>query len=206
MSDQLNHSGHRGLSLPEVCLALCLLGLAAAAVLPACTSWIDGARLGAASSRVTMLLRQVRYQAIARAVCRGVVFGPGADGQTVVYRVVEDGNGNGIRRAEVESGIDPVVDGPVDLATEHGGVRFGIIDTEPVPVLPPGSGTLTNPSDPVRFGSSDLASFTPQGTSSSGTVYLLSPRGRMRAVSLYGITGRIRVWDYLPARGIWVRR
>lgn len=198
-------SAQRGASLLEVCLALFLLGLASAAVLPACSAWIDGARLGAASGRLTLLFRQLRYQAIACASCRGVVFGSGAGG-TVVFVVAEDGNGNGIRRAEVADGTDPVVAGPVSLPDEHGGVCFGIIDTEPVPVLPPGSGTLQNPADPVRFGSSDLVSFTPRGTSSSGTVYLLSPQGRMRAVSLFGVTGRIRVWDYLPARGTWIRR
>ncbi len=206
MSDGLSVSGKQGHTLPEVCLALLLLGLASAAVLPACSSWIDAARLSAASGRMTLLLRQLRYQAIAGASCRGVVFDPAGAGNTVVYRVVRDGNGNGIRRAEVEDGTDPVVAGPVSLPAEHGGVCFGILETEPVPVLPPGSGTLTNPGDPVRFGSSDLASFTPRGTSSSGTLYLLSPRGRMRAVSLYGITGRIRVWDYLPQRGTWERR
>lgn len=195
----------RGFSLPEVCLALFLLGLASVLVLPACSAWIDGARLGAASGRLTLLFRQLRYQAIACASCRGVVFGPGSDG-ALVFVVAEDGNGNGIRRAEVQDGTDPVVAGPVSLPTEHGGVRFGIIDTGPVPVLPPDSGTLQNPADPIRFGSSDLVSFTPRGTSSSGTVYLLSPQGRMRAVCLYGVTGRIRVWDYLPARGTWMRR
>lgn len=197
--------GQRGFSLAEVCLALFLLGLASVIALPSLSVWIDGARLSAASGRLTLLFRQLRYQAIACASCRGVVFGPGSNG-TVVFVVAEDGNGNGIRRAEVNDGTDPVVGGPVSLPAEHGGVCFGIIDTEAVPVLPPGSGNLQNPADPIRFGSSDLVSFTPRGTSSSGTVYLLSPRGRMRAVSLYGVTGRIRVWDYLPARGTWVRR
>ncbi len=206
MGDRPALPANRGLTLFEVCLALCLLGLASVMVLPSCSVLIDGARLSAASSQVTLLFRQLRYQAIAGANCFGMLFGSGADGETLIYLVAEDGNGNGIRRAEVESGIDPVVAGPVSLPAEHGGVRFGILDSGPVPVLPPGSGAIQNPADPIRFGSSDLASFTPNGTSSSGTVYLISPRGRMRAVSLYGVTGRIRVWDYLPARGTWVRR
>jgi len=195
----------RGFSLAEACLAIFLLGLASVLVLPSCSAWIDGARLGAASGRLTLLFRQLRYQAIACASCRGVVFQTAGNGE-VTYVVVEDGNGNGIRRADVLDGTDPVVVGPVSLPDAHGGVCFGIIDTAPVPGLPPGSGTLQNPADPIRFGSSDLFSFPPRGTSSSGTVYLLSPRGRMRAVSLYGVTGRIRVWDYLPARGSWMRR
>lgn len=206
MGERSAFSANRGLTLPEVCLALCLLGLAAAVVLPYTAVLIDGARLSAASNRVTLLFRDLRYRAIARANCCGILFGLAADGGTVVYLVAEDGNANGIRRAEVESGVDPLVAGPVNLPAEHGGVRFGILDPGPVPVLPPGSGAIQNPADPIRFGSSDLVSFTPNGTSSSGTVYLLSPRGRMRAVSLYGVTGRLRVWDYLPARGTWARR
>ncbi len=194
-----------GVSLVETCVAVLLLGLATASVLPHCQTWLDGARLGAATSRMTLLFRRCRQQAIAGDAAYGLVFGPGAGGDPLAFVVAEDGNDNGIRRAEVEDGTDPVVAGPLSLPAEHGGVRFGILDTGPVPVLPPGSGTLPNPADPVRFGS-DLVSFTPLGSSSSGTLYLLSPGGRMRAVSLYGVTGRIRVWDYLPARGTWVRR
>jgi len=195
----------RGLSLVEACLVLCLVGCVSVFVVPAVTTWIDSARLAAASGRVTLLFRQLRYRAIASAGCRGVLFDADGEG-TLVYRVAADGNDNGIRRAEVDDGTDPVLVGPVSLPAEHGGVRFGILDTGLVPVLPPGSGTLANPIDPIRFGVADLASFTPRGTCSSGTVYLLSPRGRMRAVRLYGATGRIRVFDYLPARGTWVRR
>ena len=183
---------------------MCLAGLLAVAALPAVRSWVDGARLSAAAGRVTLLFRQLRCQAVTAAVCRGVVFDT-VDG-SVIYRIVEDGNGNGIRRSEISSGVDPVVDGPISLPLEHGGVRFGILDTRPVPVLPPGHGTLDDTHDPIRFGASDLVSFTPLGSSSSGTVYLLSPRGRMRAVSLYGVTGRIRVWDFLSRRETWVRR
>lgn len=205
MTDRSSFFARQGISLPEVCLALFLVGLASVLVLPSFSVMIDGVRLGAASGRMTLLFRQLRYQAIASASCRGVVFRAGDDGK-VVFVVAEDGNGNGIRRSEVEDGTDPVVDGPVSLAARHGGVTFGIHSTEPVPVLPPGSGQLQNPGDPIRFGSSDLVSFTPRGTSSSGTLYLLSSRGRMRAVRIYGVTGRIRVWDYVPARGTWERR
>jgi type II secretory pathway pseudopilin PulG len=194
----------RGVSFVESLIAVFLVGLLAVAALPAMRTWIDDARLSAATSRMTLLFRRLRSQAVANASCRGVVFDM-VDG-SVIYRVVEDGNGNGIRRSDVEDGVDPVVDGPVSLPDEHGGVRFGILDTCPVPVLPPGHGALDDPHDPIRFGSSDLVSFTPLGASSSGTVYLLSPGGRMRAVSLYGVTGRIRVWDFLPGRSAWARR
>ena len=104
MSDGLSVSGKQGHTLPEVCLALLLLGLASAAVLPACSSWIDAARLSAASGRMTLLLRQLRYQAIAGASCRGVVFDPAGAGNTVVYRVVRDGNGNGGREQRANDG------------------------------------------------------------------------------------------------------
>ena len=198
-------SREQGISLVEVCLSLLLVGCLSMFVVPAMATWIDSARLVSAGGRVTLLFRQLRYRAIASAGCRGMIFDQNENGDWV-FRVVADGNDNGIRRAEVEDGTDPVLAGPVCLSADYGGVRFGILDTGPVPVLPPGSGTLDDPADPIRFGSTDIASFTPRGTCSSGTAYLLSPRGRMRAVRLYGATGRIRVFDYLPARGTWVRR
>jgi hypothetical protein len=59
--------------------------------------------------------------------------------------------------------------------------------------------------DPIRFGRSDLVSFSPRGTSSSGTLYVSDGRLAAAAIVLYGGTGRIRIWVYDRERGAWVR-
>jgi hypothetical protein len=53
----------------------------------------------------------------------------------------------------------------------------------------------------VRFGVSDIVTFTPQGTASSGTLYVSDGRDTVFAVVLYGRTGRIRTWRF--DRGAW---
>ena len=61
---------------------------------------------------------------------------------------------------------------------EH--VRPGFPDRGPFRAPPPGSGPLRDLDDPVKFGRSDLVSFSPLGRSSSGTVYLEDGRGGLR--------------------------
>ena len=58
--------------------------------------------------------------------------------------------------------------------------------------------------DGVRVGLSRLLTMNPNGTSSSGTVYV---RGRDRsqyAVRVLGATGRVRVLKYDYVRGRWL--
>ena len=74
-----------------------------------------------------------------------------------------------------------------------------------IPEIPPGPGILMPGSDPVRFGRSDIITFTPRGTSSSGTLYVSDRDGTAVAVVLYGGTGRIRIWRFDRDRWLWSR-
>jgi hypothetical protein len=44
----------------------------------------------------------------------------------------------------------------------------------------------------VKLGSSNLLTFTPMGTSSSGTLYVLGRRNLQYAIRVYGETGKVR--------------
>ena len=50
-----------------------------------------------------------------------------------------------------------------------------------------------------------MISFSPLGTSSSGTLYLAINEERMAAVKLFGPTGRIQQWEYDPEVNQWRR-
>ena len=56
----------------------------------------------------------------------------------------------------------------------------------------------------VQFGASDLVSFTPAGTASSGTVYVRSQGGRQYAVRVAGATGRTRLLRFDAGTGRWI--
>jgi len=81
-----------------------------------------------------------------------------------------------VRSDDIASGHDPLIGPGRDLASRYEGVDFGLLDV-PIPEVPPGGGTLAAASDPVRFGRSDIITFTPHGTSSSGTLYVSDGAG-----------------------------
>jgi Tfp pilus assembly protein FimT len=144
-------------------------------------------------ARETMdLLEQCRLRAINSGVYAGAV----VDQQGAAYTVSVylDGNGNGIRTQDIAEGTDRLVRGPVALQRDQGDVEAGYLE-QPVPQLPPKSGLIADTSDPVKFGRSDIISFSPRGDSSSGTLYLsCHSQKEMYALVLYGATARLTLW------------
>jgi prepilin-type N-terminal cleavage/methylation domain-containing protein len=187
-----------GQTLPELLVTLALLGVMAAFATPSVMAARDAARARSAADRLSSLLHLARFEAVKRHVNVALRFGTEASGNE--YALYADGNGNGVRTADIDSGADPRI-GPLErIEQECPGVRFAIdesvssMDGEAV-------GT-----DPIRLGRSRMLSFTPIGTSSSGTVYLLGRGRRQFAVRVLGPTGRIRSLEYDFASASWQPR
>jgi hypothetical protein len=121
-----------------------------------------------------------------------------------VYAFYADGDGDGVRSDDIASGRDPLLGAPRDLRSRYEGIDFSLPDSS-IPEIPPGSAALLPGSDPVRFGRSDIITFTPRGTSSSGTLYVSDGSGSVAGVVLYGGTGRIRIWRFDRDRWAWSR-
>jgi hypothetical protein len=85
------------------------------------------------------------------------------------FSVYADGNRNGVRSVDIAKGIDRRIAGPFPLHGGAPGVRVGILPGLPAP--PPERGRLEG-DDPIRFGRSDIVSFSPLGTATPGTFYL----------------------------------
>src|SRR4030095_2603416 len=81
-----------------------------------------------------------------------------------------DGNGNGIRTADVLSGKDTKFRGPFRMDKVSGAIGTAILNAS-LPELPPKKGYL-DPAEPIQFGKSNIISFSPKGDSSSGTLFL----------------------------------
>jgi prepilin-type N-terminal cleavage/methylation domain-containing protein len=113
------------------------------------------------------------------------------------FSVYADGNMNGVRAEDIRSGRDRRVSGPFRLDGGAPGVRVGI--NPGVSAIPPESGTL-DPRDPIRFGSSNMISFSPLGTASPGTFYLAGEGQRQAAVRVTPGTARVRLMVW---RGRW---
>jgi Tfp pilus assembly protein FimT len=194
--------GEGGFSLPEATLALAVLGLTIAAALPALSTGLSRARVTAAARHLTSEMARLRSEAITsrRRVAMRLTWSEGR----YTYATYADGDGDGVRSNDIASGRDPLLQGPRDLPSQYAGIDFGLLE-EAIPMVPPRRGTLAPTSDPVRFGRSDTVTFTPRGTSSSGTLYVSDGHHAVAAVVLYGHTGRIRTWRFDRDGWRWTR-
>lgn len=186
----------------EAALVLAILGMLIAVSAPALAESLARGRVAAAGRRVSQDLARLRSVAIVSGRVHGLRVT--REGSAWVYRSYEDGDGDGLRSDDIAAGRDRPTGAPVRLAKHYEGIDFGLLDIA-VPEVPPGTERLAPGTDPVRFGRSDLVSFTPHGTSSSGSFYLSDRRRVLYAIVLFGGTGRIRVLRYDRDEGRWRR-
>ena len=173
-----------GRGLLELLVAVSLAMVMVAAAIPKAQSMVHESRLRGAAFYLRGLMRQVRARAAAHGCYMGVVFDE-VDGDPV-FSIHADGNANGIRRVDVDSGADPMLREPYRLSQTFPGVRYGS--------LPAGA------KEPfmrgLQIGRSHIISFSPLGSSTTGTLYLSNDYGLVYAVVIFGSTGRVRVARY----------
>jgi Tfp pilus assembly protein FimT len=112
-------------------------------------------------------------------------------GNDYVAQMFVDGNRNGVRTADIAAGIDVPLRPGVTLSADFSGTRIA---------LDPALGLGV---DPIGLGGSTLLSFSPVGTATGGTVYVLGRDGTQLAVRVLGATGRTRVLRYQRASRTW---
>lgn len=183
-----------GASLIEVTIALALIAAMSTMAMPTFAATVDAARGRQAAQFVAAQCRGARMEAIAKSSTAALVF-ERAGGRWRFQRCL-DGNSNGVRRADIARGRD-VCGAPVDIGREFTGATIDIDASLPDPDGGPGS------TDAVRFGASDVASFSSSGTATAGTVYLRSLGGLQYAVRVAGATGRTRVLRFEPHTRSW---
>ena len=174
-----------------------LLSTVAAMALPSFDRAIADARALGAARYVAGRLREARMEAVKRSANTAVRFASGDD--DYAFSVHLDGNGDGVRRQDIDRGIDVELRPPERLATHFRHVEFGAFEDVPAPdtgSTPPGD-------DPIRIGSTDLLAFTPLGTATPGSLYLRGSGGVQYAVRVLGGTGRVRILVFDRARRRW---
>ena len=189
-----------GYSLVEllVCLALALLVCGAAA--PALLAARDGVLADGATEYLVSELHGARVDALKLRANVAVRFE--SDGADFLMAIYLDGNGNGVRAADIASGDDPLMRPRQSLHDQFADVHFGF---EPGVPDVDGGDTTADP-DPIRVGRSRMVSFSPTGTSTSGTVYLHGRGPHQLAVRVLGGTGRVRSMDFDFGARKWLPR
>ena len=150
-------------------------------------------KLRAASAFITGYLQHARLTAVMRSRPVGVRFAE-ANGDFTIGSFA-DGNGNGIRTADIAAGIDAVVDREQTLSARCPSVRIAR-----QPGVPDVNGAAGG--DAVRFGASGIATFDPDGNSSAGSLYLTDGRTQL-AITVTAATGRVRVRRWDPRLRVW---
>lgn len=186
-----------GFSLIELLFVLAIVGTVTTIAVPQGLRALDDFRTRSAARYLAQRLVDARFLAIKRSTAAGLRFEPGSPDYHV--STVVDGNRNGLRTSDIQRGVDVAIDEPQLLDAHFAGVTFGIVEG-----VPDADGQPANGSDGVRVGPSRLLSMNPDGTSSSGTVYV---RGRDRsqyAVRVFGVTGRVRLLKFDAVKGRWI--
>jgi prepilin-type N-terminal cleavage/methylation domain-containing protein len=180
----------RGFSLVEALVAVAIVLVMAATAFPVFRAHFADAHLVGAGQQFKSQFRLACSAAVRSGVYTAIRFERRDDG-TVWYAVYQDGDDDGVRSADISSGRDRLVSGPFPLSGGAPGVSVAI--NPGIPALPPERGLLSG--DPVRFGSSDILSFSPLGTATPGTFYLAGDAGQA-AVRVTGGSARVRlmVW------------
>jgi prepilin-type N-terminal cleavage/methylation domain-containing protein len=188
----------RGFSLVEALIVMMIVVVMAGVALPPLRAHLAEAHLVGAGQQFKSQFRLACSAAIRSAAYTAIRFERRSDG-SVWYAVYQDGDNDGVLSADILSGHDHLLAGPFPLTGGAPGVRVGI--NTGIPALPPEHGQLSG--DPVRFGVSDILSFSPLGTATPGTFYLADDSGQA-AVRVTGGSARVRLMVWRG--GIWRER
>ncbi len=189
-----------GATVVEAMVVLAVFGLIVGVAAPNLFELSSGYRLHLGAHELRAVLHRAKAYAIYHAAKVGVKFF--VEDDRVFFAIYKDGDGDGVRTRDIESGVDPQVTPTRRFLYLGADVRFG---------FPPGKSPrdpgaprrrLRRLWDPIRFNRSDLASFGPLGGSTPGSLYLTDGK-RLQAVRVYGRTGKIKVIRYNFAKEVW---
>lgn len=194
--------GVHGYTVLEALFVATLLVIVSAIAVPGLLTSLDASRTRGAARYLAGRLYLARIEAVKRSVYVALRI----EGATAGYRCTfyADGNGDGVRTADITDNLDLPIGPPDRLDEKFRGVTFGILDG--VTEIDSSTTSLTAGSDPIRFGASDLLSFSPIGSATSGTFYIRGQGKQQMAVRVLGATGRIRVLRFDFQTGKWINQ
>ncbi len=184
----MESSSESGWSLVEVVTVVGIIVLACSWLIPNLSAYSREAHILGAGRQFkgqffkarTDAIRSGAYTAIRFETCD---YGP-------CFSSYRDGDHDGVRSDDISRGVDVRLDGPLPLTGRAPGVRVGI--NPGVPAIPPETGLLSPSDDPIRFGRSNMLSFSPLGGATPGTFYLAGD-GIQGAVRVNGGSARVRL-------------
>jgi hypothetical protein len=169
---------------------LTIAGLVCAIAIPDLLASRERARTTAAAR----YLVQQCYAARTRAIGRSTVVALRFEERQGEYhlQMFADENRNGVRSADIAAGLDRPLGPAESLSMNFPNVRIAL-----APELGLGS-------DPVKAGAGNLLSFTPVGTATPGSIFVVGRDGTQFVVRVLGATARTRLQRFDRERRTWV--
>ena len=186
----------RGFTAIELLFSVAVAGVVLAVAFPLTESALDELRTGMAARFLAGRIIGARIDAVQRSTRVALRF-EDADGEPG-FTIYVDGNANGVRTADIASGLDPLLTPRQRLRDQFPGVAFGL--DAGVPDLDGQVRPMNE--DGVGVGSARLLTLAPDGTATSGTLYLRGRQARF-AVRVLGATARVRIFKYHAASRVW---
>ncbi|MDQ3487613.1 MAG: hypothetical protein M3468_07750 [Acidobacteriota bacterium] len=164
---------------------------------PIASGTVDDLRAAGAARHMAARIATNRLDAVRRAATVSLRFE--RRGTDYAFTTFLDGNGNGVRTADISAGVDKPI-AAADLLRNHfPGVTFGL--RAGVPDLDGG----VSSTDGVRIGSTPFLSTAPNGSCTSGTLYMHGRR-RQYAIRILGATGRVRLFAFENGARRWIQK
>jgi prepilin-type N-terminal cleavage/methylation domain-containing protein len=190
-------SSHGGYSLLELLLVLTVVGILSGVSVPPVLAALDDHRASGAARYISTRIQRTRMEAINRSTTVALQFLQDASGYS--FGVYVDGNGDGVRTQDIRDTIDLRIGAVEHLSNNFAGVEFGLLPDLPAvdaAGVPPGT-------DPIKLGASNILSYSPTGTSSSGSLYLRGRGPTQYVVRVFGDTGRVRILKFNTLTRQW---
>ena len=187
----------RGAALIDVVVSCAVFAIVSAIAIPMMQATRDRDTSRMAARHLAHRLQMLRLEALRRNRVVAMRFDPTDLGRVGSY---VDGDGDGVLQRDIDRGVDPPIDSETRLTNYFATVSLRVAAAVP---SPDGTGIVPAGSDPVRIGNTDLLSFSPLGTATAGSIYLVGPSGPQMCVRVLGTTGRVRVMWFDAASGMW---
>ncbi len=178
----------RGAALVDILATLALILITTVMVAPVIGGTLDREHTIVGAQHLAGQLQRARMESLKRSAAVAVRLE--LIGERAAARLYVDGNGNGVLQRDIDRGTDPPLAAVEWLDAHARDVSLRI--NQPVTDAD-GAGSLEAGSDPLRIGRTALVTFSPLGSSSSGTLYVAAHRGPQMAIRVYGASGRVRV-------------
>jgi prepilin-type N-terminal cleavage/methylation domain-containing protein len=178
-----------GYTLLEILLVSALICILAGIGVPSVLAAVDRSRGVAAARYLAARMAWARARAVGRSTMVALYFE--GDERGTRFSIVEDGNGDGVRTVDIEERIDRTIEAPILLSDLFAGASIGI-----APGIPA--------TDAVALSGTRILSFSPNGTATSGSVYIAGRDRTQWVVRVLGVTARARVLRFDRTTSAWV--